>query len=207
MDTDASSRASARFPAWQNNCVTCVNGHLADLGPAGGVTGGEILGGVAWASRRALRKLRSSRSGEPRVEKVRGQTCVAVTRYPIESRSGGGARVVGHDPRADSAVRGATGVGAAWLTIAIEHNDYGPLRDEIRRCAEKAGVCCCGGGSGGNGTMESPIRHDSRRERSFSLKSSGPFTKHDGLVFDKRQDRSFAHVWLQGEARLNLQVF
>ena len=59
MAKDYIPRPDARFHAWQNNFVTYVNGHLADLGFAAGALGAAIWGRVLWAPRpRRLRPLR-----------------------------------------------------------------------------------------------------------------------------------------------------
>ena len=42
MANDYIPRPNARFHAWQNNVVTYVNGHLADLRLAAGAMGAEI---------------------------------------------------------------------------------------------------------------------------------------------------------------------
>jgi len=51
MANDYIPRPAAGFHAGQNNFVTYVNGHLADLGLAAGAMGAEIRDSVAWASR------------------------------------------------------------------------------------------------------------------------------------------------------------
>ena len=51
MANDSIPRPDGRFHARQNNFVTYVNGHLADVGLAPGVMGAEIRRCVAWASR------------------------------------------------------------------------------------------------------------------------------------------------------------
>ena len=51
MANDYIPRPDARFHAWQNNLVTYVNGHLADLGLAAGAMATEIRGRVACAPR------------------------------------------------------------------------------------------------------------------------------------------------------------
>ncbi len=72
MANDYIPRPDARFHVRQNNFVTYVNGHPANLRPAGGAIGGPTSGSRS-ATRRRLRPLPVGRPRKRKVEKKRGQ--------------------------------------------------------------------------------------------------------------------------------------
>ena len=50
MASDYIARPDAQFHAWQNNFVTCVNGHLADFGLAAGDVVGLNNSAPTWTA-------------------------------------------------------------------------------------------------------------------------------------------------------------